>query len=142
MLFRSVSSDPNKKGFIWSFPTSNKRWKNSWFFAGGQWGRNVAADSCGNFRAKRVPRHFTSLEAWSKAVPALLDAEVSHLAAAAVLPLGERGRPFLSIDEKMIAQRLFSRLSAGLPRRKYFAHSFCSYLFYPLSNVCFAPCSV
>ena len=26
-----VSSDEKKKGFIWGFPTSNKRWKNSWF---------------------------------------------------------------------------------------------------------------
>ena len=27
-----ISSDEKKKGFIWGFPTSNKRWKNSWFF--------------------------------------------------------------------------------------------------------------
>ncbi|KAK0577777.1 hypothetical protein LWI29_038441 [Acer saccharum] len=26
-----VSSDEKKKGFIWGFPSSNKRWKNSWF---------------------------------------------------------------------------------------------------------------
>ena len=64
-----VSSDPNKKGFIWGFPTSNKRWTNSWFFAGGEWGRNVSAHSRHNFVAKRVPRHFTSPEARSKAVP-------------------------------------------------------------------------
>ena len=88
-----VSSDEKKKGFIWGFPTSNKRWKNSWFFTGGEWGKNVPADNCRNFMAKRVPRHFTSPEAWSKAAPALLDAEVSHLATAAVLPLDERGRP-------------------------------------------------
>ncbi|KAK0574470.1 hypothetical protein LWI29_024178 [Acer saccharum] len=41
-------------------------------------------------QAKRVPRHFTSLEVWSKAIPVLLDAEIAHLAAAAVLPLDER----------------------------------------------------
>ena len=59
-----VSSDEKKKVFIWGFPTSNKRWKNSWFFTGGKWGRNVAVDSCRDLVAKRVPRHFTSPEAW------------------------------------------------------------------------------
>ena len=36
-----------KGGRIVGFPASNKRWKNSWFFAGGECGRDVAADSCG-----------------------------------------------------------------------------------------------
>ena len=58
----------------------------------------MAADSGRNLVAKRVPRHFTSPEAWSKAAPALLNTEVSYLAVAAVLPLDERGRPFLSIE--------------------------------------------
>ncbi|KAK0580783.1 hypothetical protein LWI29_006169 [Acer saccharum] len=100
-----VSSDEKKKGFIWGFPTSNKRWKNSWFFAGGEWGRDVPASGCRNLLAKRVPKHFTSPEAWSKAVPVLLDGEISHLAAAAVLPLDLRGRSFLLDEEKMIVQR-------------------------------------
>ncbi|KAK0584270.1 hypothetical protein LWI29_010307 [Acer saccharum] len=43
-----------------------------------------------NLLARKVPRHFTSPEAWSKAAPALTDREVSHLAAAAVLPLDSR----------------------------------------------------
>ncbi|KAK0571754.1 hypothetical protein LWI29_020980 [Acer saccharum] len=85
-----VSSDEKKKGFIWGFPTSNKRWKNSWFFTGGEWGRNVPAHNRHNLLARKVPRHFTSPEAWSKAAPALTDREVSHLAAAAVLPLDSR----------------------------------------------------
>ncbi|KAK0578548.1 hypothetical protein LWI29_012027 [Acer saccharum] len=33
-----IFGDEKKKGFIWGFPTSNKRWKNSWFFVGGEWG--------------------------------------------------------------------------------------------------------
>ncbi|KAK0577888.1 hypothetical protein LWI29_001848 [Acer saccharum] len=74
-----VSSDEKKKGFIWGFPSSNKRWKNSWFFVGGEW-------------------------------------EISHLAAAAVLPLDERGRSFLLDEDKMIAKGLFPRLPARLPR--------------------------
>ncbi|KAK0571468.1 hypothetical protein LWI29_016523 [Acer saccharum] len=82
-----ISSDEKKKGFIWGFPTSNKRWKNSWFFVGGEWGRNVPASSRHNLSAKKIPRHFTSPAAWSKAAPVLLDGEISHLAAAAVLPL-------------------------------------------------------
>ncbi|KAK0580421.1 hypothetical protein LWI29_001793 [Acer saccharum] len=108
-----VSSDEKKKGFILGFPTSNKRWKNSWFFTGGEWGRDVPASSRRNFSAKRVPRHFTSP---SQTVPVLLDGEISHLAAAVVLPLDERGRSFLLEEEKMIAQRVFTRLPARLPR--------------------------
>ena len=84
-----------------SFPTSNKRWKNSWFFAGGKWGRDVPANSRRNFSAKKVPKHFTFP---SQAVPVLLDGEISHLAAAAVLPLDSRDRSFLLDEEKMISQ--------------------------------------
>ena len=72
-----------------------------------------------NFSAKRVPKHFTSPEVWSKAIPVLLDAEIAHLAAAAILPLDERGRSFLLDEEKMIAQRIFSRLPARLHRCKF-----------------------
>ncbi|KAK0578755.1 hypothetical protein LWI29_015694 [Acer saccharum] len=111
-----VSSDEKKKGFIWGFPSSNKRWKNSWFFVGGEWGRNVSANSRLSLAARKVPRHFTSPDAWSKTVPVLLDAEISHLAAAAVLPLDERGRSFLLDEGKMIAKGLFPRLPARLPR--------------------------
>ncbi|KAK0573562.1 hypothetical protein LWI29_009920 [Acer saccharum] len=111
-----VSSDEKKKGFIWGFPTSNKRWKNNWFFVGSEWGRDVPASGCHNLPMKKVPRHFTSLEAWSKTIPVLLDGEISYLATAAILPLDERGRPFLLDEEKMIAQRIFRRLPARLPR--------------------------
>ncbi|KAK0574533.1 hypothetical protein LWI29_025093 [Acer saccharum] len=114
-----VSSDEKKKGFIWGFPTSNKRWKNSWFFIGSEWGRDVPASSHHNLPARKVPRHFTSPEAWSKGIPILLDAEISHLPTAAVLPLDERGRSFLLDEEKMIAQLIFTRLPTRLPRRKF-----------------------
>ncbi|KAK0599479.1 hypothetical protein LWI29_005681 [Acer saccharum] len=111
-----ISSDEKKKGFIWGFPTSNKRWKNSWFFAGGEWGRDVPASSRRNLLAKKIPRYFTSPEAWSKAVPILLDGEISYLTATTVPPLGLRARSFLLDEEKMIAQRVFTRLPARLPR--------------------------
>ncbi|KAK0608003.1 hypothetical protein LWI29_023909 [Acer saccharum] len=111
-----ISDDEKKKGFIWGFPTSNKRWKNSWFFVGGEWGRDVPASSRRNLSAKKVPRHFTSPEAWSKATPVLLDREVSRLAAAAVLPLSSRDRSFLLDEEKMISKGIFTRLHARLPR--------------------------
>ncbi|KAK0574719.1 hypothetical protein LWI29_028069 [Acer saccharum] len=109
-------SDEKKKGFIWGFPTSNKRWKNSWFFADGEWGRDVPASTRRNLLAKKVPRHFTSPEAWSKAALALLDREISHLAAATVLPLDSRDRSFLLDEEKMISEGIFTRLHARLPR--------------------------
>ncbi|KAK0577369.1 hypothetical protein LWI29_032119 [Acer saccharum] len=92
------------------------RWKNSWFFVGGEWGRDVPASSRRNLSAKKVPRHFTSPEAWSKATPVLLDREVSRLAAAAVLPLSSRDRSFLLDEEKMISEGIFTRLHARLPR--------------------------
>ncbi|KAK1578078.1 hypothetical protein Q3G72_027349 [Acer saccharum] len=110
-----ISSDEKKKGFIWGFPTSNKRWKNSWFFVGGEWGRNVPASSRRNLSAKKILRHFTSPEAWSKAVPVLLDGEISHLATAVVLPWSPRDRSFLLDEEKMIAEQVFTRLPARLP---------------------------
>ncbi|KAK0581913.1 hypothetical protein LWI29_019486 [Acer saccharum] len=91
-------------------------WKNSWFFVGGEWGRDVPASSRRNLSAKKVPRHFTSPEAWSKATPVLLDREVSRLAAAAVLPLSSRDRSFLLDEEKMISEGIFTRLHARLPR--------------------------
>ncbi|KAK0572421.1 hypothetical protein LWI29_031363 [Acer saccharum] len=111
-----VFNDEKKKGFIWGFPTSNKRWKNSWFFVGGKWGRDVPASSRHNLPTRKVPKHFTSPAAWSKGIPILLDAEISHLAAAAVLPLDERGRSFLLDEEKMITKQIFPRLPARLPR--------------------------
>ncbi|KAK0599181.1 hypothetical protein LWI29_003016 [Acer saccharum] len=111
-----ISGDEKKKGFIWGFPTSNKRWKNSWFFVGGEWGRDVPASSRRNLSAKKVPRHFTSPEAWSKATPVLLDREVSRLAAAAVLPLSSRDKSFLLDEEKMVSEGIFTRLHARLPR--------------------------
>ncbi|KAK0575837.1 hypothetical protein LWI29_007971 [Acer saccharum] len=111
-----VSSDEKKKGFIWGFPTSNKKWKNSWFFTGGEWGRDVPALNRRNLLARKVPRHFTSSEAWSKAAPVLMDRKVSHLAAAAVLPLESRGRSYLLDEEKMISLEIFTRLHARLPR--------------------------
>ncbi|KAK0578549.1 hypothetical protein LWI29_012045 [Acer saccharum] len=86
------------------------------FFVGGKWGRDVFARGRLNLAAKKVSRHFTSPDAWWKAILVLLDEEISRLAAAVVLPLDERGRPFLLDEDKMIAQRLFSRLPARLPR--------------------------
>ncbi|KAK0603936.1 hypothetical protein LWI29_010302 [Acer saccharum] len=113
-----ISGNEKKKGFIWGFPTSNKRWKNSWFFIGGEWSRDVPASNRRNLSAKKVPRHFTSPEAWSKATPVLLDREVSRLAAAAVLPLSLRDRSFLLDEEKMISEGIFTRLHARLPRSR------------------------
>ncbi|KAK0593743.1 hypothetical protein LWI29_034571 [Acer saccharum] len=75
-----------------------------------------AVGSRRNLSAKKVPRHFTSPEAWSKEAPVLLDSEISHLAAAAVLPLDSRDRSFLLDEEKMISQQIFTRLHARLPR--------------------------
>ncbi|KAK0575194.1 hypothetical protein LWI29_035354 [Acer saccharum] len=111
-----ISGDEKKKGFIWGFPTSNKRWKNSWFFVGGEWGRDVPTSSRRNLSAKKVPRHFTSPEAWSKAAPVLLDREISRLTASAVIPLSSRDRSFLLDEEKIIFEGIFTRLHARLPR--------------------------
>ena len=37
-----VFDDEKKKGFIWGLPSSNKRWKNSWFFMSDAWHRDVS----------------------------------------------------------------------------------------------------
>ncbi|KAK0573752.1 hypothetical protein LWI29_013027 [Acer saccharum] len=103
-----------RKALYGAFLLQTKDGKNSWFFVGGEWGRNVSASSRLSLAARKVPRHFTSPDAWSKTVPVLLDAEVSHLAAVAVLPLDERGRSFLLDEDKMIAKGLFPRLPARL----------------------------
>ena len=79
----------------------------------------MSASNRHNFSAKKVPRHFTSPEAWLKAAPVLLDREISHLAAVAVLPLRERDRSFLLDEEKMISEGIFTRLHARLPRCKF-----------------------
>ena len=78
----------------------------------------MPASSHRNLSAKKVPRHFTSPEAWSKATLVLLDREVSRLAAAAVLTLCSRDRSFLLDEEKMISEGIFTRLHARLPRCK------------------------
>lgn len=117
-----ISGDEKKKGFIWGFPTSNKRWKNSWFFTGRDWGRDSLADVNHNFQAKKVPRHITSPEFWTKIDLVLLDAKITHVATVAILPLFERGRSFLLEEEKMITQGIFTRLPARLPRHKFYQY--------------------
>ncbi|KAK4856246.1 hypothetical protein QYF36_015660 [Acer negundo] len=102
-----ISDDEKKKGFIWGLPTSNKRWKNIWFFVSGAWGRDTLGSAHRNLLARKVPRHFTSPEVWSKMLSILSDDEISHLTAVAVLPLAKRGEPFLLDEEKMIKGRLF-----------------------------------
>ncbi|KAK0581929.1 hypothetical protein LWI29_019678 [Acer saccharum] len=104
--------------FLLSSPVENwiPEGVNSWFFVGGEWGRDVPASSGRKLSVKKVPRHFTSPEAWSKAAPVLLDREISRLAAATVLPLSSRNRSFLLDEEKMISEGIFTRLHARLPR--------------------------
>jgi hypothetical protein len=113
-----ISSDKKKMGFVWGFPTSNKRWKNSWFFVGGEWGRNNPADPRRNLRASKVPRHFTSPEAWTKASPALTPHEVKNVTDAAVLSLAKRGQEHLLDEARMVTCSVFPRLSARRRRCK------------------------
>ena len=114
-----ISSDKKKIGFIWGFPTSNKRWKNSWFFAGGEWGRNNEADPRRNLRASRVPRHFTSPDAWTKASPVLTPHEVKNVTDAAVLSLIKRGQEHLLDEARMVTCGVFPRLSGRRRRCKF-----------------------
>ena len=115
-----ISSDKKKMGFVWGFPTSNKRWKNSWFFVGGEWGRDNSADPRRNLLASKVPRHFTSPEAWSKALPALTPHEVKNVTEAAVLSLAKRGQEYFLDEARMVTCGIFPRLSARRRRCKFF----------------------
>ncbi|KAK0596261.1 hypothetical protein LWI29_014178 [Acer saccharum] len=105
-----------KRGSSGAFPLRTRGGRIVGFFFGGEWGRDVPASNRRNLSAKKVPKHFTSPEAWSKAAPVLLDREISRLAAAAVLPLSSRDRSFLLDEEKMNSEGIFTRLHARLPR--------------------------
>ena len=115
-----VSDDEKKKGFLWGLPSSNKRWKNSWFFVSGAWRRDVSASVRRNLLARRVPRHFTSPESWCNYSSVLSDKEIAQVARIAATPLAERGISFLLDEEKMIELGLFPRLHARLHRCKAF----------------------
>jgi hypothetical protein len=105
------------KGFVWGFPTSNKFWKNSWFFVGGQWGQSISFDLDGSQMTCRVPRYFCSPQ-WNHVTSSFTDEELKTLARAAVRPLEKRGKPYLYNEGKMISARLFPQISARRRRCK------------------------
>ena len=106
------------KGFVWGFPTSNKFWKNSWFFVGKRWGQSINFNLDGTRMTCRVPRYFCSPQ-WNHGTSAFTDEELKTLARrAAVRPLGKRGKPYLYNEGKMITARLFPQISARRKRRK------------------------
>ncbi|KAK0601389.1 hypothetical protein LWI29_023790 [Acer saccharum] len=102
------------KGFVWGFPTSNKFWKNSWFFVGKRWGQSISFDLDGTRMTCRVPRYFCTPQ-WNHMTSAFTDEELKTLARAAVRPLEKRGKPYLYNEGKMIKACLFPQISA---RRK------------------------
>ena len=124
-----VSEDEKEKGFLWGLPSSNKRWKNSWFFISGDWHRGFRESARRNLRARRVPRHFTSPDSWCNSSPLLSDKEVAQVAKIATTSLAERGISFLLNEERMIAGGLFPPLHARLRRCKSFLPFFPIFLF-------------
>ena len=106
------------KGFVWGFPTSNKFWKNSWFFVGKNWGQSISFDLDGTRMTCRVPRYFCTPQ-WNHLTSAFTDEELKTLARAAVRPLEKRGKPYLYNEGKMIKARLFPQISARRKRRKF-----------------------
>ena len=65
-------------------------------------------------------RHFTSLEAWSKALPALTPHEVKNVTEAAVLSLAKRGQEYFLDEARMVTCDVFPRLSARRRHCKFF----------------------
>ncbi|KAK0579786.1 hypothetical protein LWI29_031429 [Acer saccharum] len=106
--------DEKMKGFVWGFPTSNKFWKNNWFFVGKLWGQSISLDLDGTRMTCRVPRYFCTPQ-WNHTTSAFTDEELKTLAWAAVRPLEKRGKPYLYNEGKMIKARLFPQIYA---RRK------------------------
>ncbi|KAK0591234.1 hypothetical protein LWI29_037327 [Acer saccharum] len=86
--------DEKIKGFVWGFPTSNKFWKNSWFFVGKRWGQSINFDLDGTRMTCRVPRYFCTPQ-WNHMTSAFTVEELKTLARAAVRPLEKRGKPYL-----------------------------------------------
>ncbi|KAK0575371.1 hypothetical protein LWI29_038014 [Acer saccharum] len=112
------TTDEKMKGFVWGFPTSNKFWKNSWFFVGKDWGQSISFDLDGTQMTCRVPRYFCTPQ-WNHLTSAFTDEELKTLARAAVRPLEKRGKPYLYKEGKMIKARLFPQISACRRRRKF-----------------------
>ncbi|KAK0570635.1 hypothetical protein LWI29_004190 [Acer saccharum] len=110
------TTDEKMKGFVWGFPTSNKFWKNSWFFVGKRWGQSISFDLDGVRMTCRVPRYFCTPQ-WNHTTSAFADEELKTLARAAVRPLEKRGKPYLYNEGKMIKARLFPQISAC--RKRY-----------------------
>ncbi|KAK0603152.1 hypothetical protein LWI29_001916 [Acer saccharum] len=110
------TTDEKMKGFVWGFPTSNKFWKNSWFFVGKRWGQSISFDLDGARMTCRVPRYFCTPQ-WNHTTSAFTDEELKTLARAAVRPLEKRGKPYLYDEGKMIKARLFPQISAC--RKRY-----------------------
>ncbi|KAK0585507.1 hypothetical protein LWI29_029583 [Acer saccharum] len=111
------TTDEKMKGFVWGFPTSNKFWKNSWFFVGKDWGQSISFDLDGTQMTCRVPRYFCTPQ-WNHLTSAFTDEELKTLARAAVRPLEKRGKPYLYREGKMIKAHLFPQISAC--RRRLF----------------------
>ena len=125
-----VSDDEKEKGFLWDLPTSNKRWKNSWFFVSGDWHRGVKASARRDLRAGWVPRHFTSPDSWRNTPFFLTEKEVAQVAKVAATPLARRRISFLLNENKMIELGLFPYLHARFRHCKSFFFLFLSPLFF------------
>ncbi|KAK0574654.1 hypothetical protein LWI29_026804 [Acer saccharum] len=105
------TTDEKMKGFVWGFPTSNKFWKNSWFFVGKRWGQSISFDLDGTRMTCRVPRYFCTPQ-WNHMTSAFTDEELKTLARAVVRPLEKRGKPYLYNEGKIIKARLFPQIFA------------------------------
>ena len=125
-----VSEDDKEKRFLWGLLSSNKRWKNSWFFVSGDWHKGARASVRRELRARWVPRHFISPDSWCSSPPSLTDKEVAQVAKIAATPLTRRGASFLLNEEKMIELGLFPRLHARFRRCKSFFFLSLSPLFF------------
>ncbi|KAK0574852.1 hypothetical protein LWI29_030108 [Acer saccharum] len=106
------------KGFVWGFPSSNKFWKNIWFFVGGRWGQSISFDLDGTRVTRKVPRYFCSPEAWNHTTPSFTDGELLNLAQAAIQPLEKRGKLYLFNEDKMIKAHLFPQIFFHRRRRE------------------------
>ncbi|KAK3230169.1 hypothetical protein Dsin_002050 [Dipteronia sinensis] len=90
------------KGFIWGFPTSNKYWKNNWFFVQGEWGETVVADPRQELARNSVPRHFYSPELWNQTPTTLTEDQAKNVVKAAQTTWEARDRCILFTEKDLL----------------------------------------
>ncbi|TXG51243.1 hypothetical protein EZV62_023767 [Acer yangbiense] len=89
---------PKKNGLIWGAPSSNKYWKESWFFVQGNWGRKPLDNPDG--MDLDIPRHFCEARTYTDQSRLTKD-EVNRVSHAVQTAMGSQNFKTLVTAEKL-----------------------------------------